>query len=94
MKAWEKGDVAIEELQFPVASSQPHQALHLSVGLYYPSSGERLAIRNFTLGRAYNASLVDGDTALLVGPPRPVSQASHAPRNGGLKGSPRVKRSP
>ena len=68
MGSWKEGDVAMEELQFPIAPSQSQKRLRLLIGLSHVPSGERLTIRSFALPGTSHASLADSHTALLVDP--------------------------
>lgn len=68
MRTWKKGDVAIEEVQFPIAPSQSQKRLRLLIGLYHVPSGQRLTIRSFFVSGTSHASLADDHTALLINP--------------------------
>lgn len=68
MRTWKEGDIAIEELQFPIAPSPSPKTFRLLLGLYHVASGQRLTIRSFAVPETNQASLADSDTALLVGP--------------------------
>ncbi|TAM79728.1 MAG: hypothetical protein EPN47_18205 [Acidobacteria bacterium] len=66
MRFWKKGDVAVEEVQFPIPPSQSQKRVRLLLGLYHVPSGQRLPICSFALSRTSHASLADNDTGLLI----------------------------
>lgn len=70
--SWQPGDVALENLVFPLASNQRALTHHLRLGLYDLKSGDRLQAKIVAGGRGF--SLADGETAVLT------PEASHLVR--------------
>jgi 4-amino-4-deoxy-L-arabinose transferase-like glycosyltransferase len=63
---WRPGDTASEALELPSSAIQPGNVYYLRLGVYHPESGDRLDVSRLAPLNAWDVSLADHSTAVIV----------------------------